>query len=657
MSAPTYRPDIDGLRAIAVLPVVLYHLHLPYFPGGYVGVDVFFVISGYLITTILWREISAGTFSIVRFYERRARRILPALFAVIVFSTLVGAFLLTPEEMSNLALSIVGAVLFVQNFVLAAEAGYFDAASETKPLLHIWSLAVEEQFYIFFPPLLWLFARWLGRKGLLVLIALALGVSLLGAVWLMHRPVLNFYMLPLRAWELLAGSLLAIMAGSGQPQASRLRDAVSLGGLAAILLPAMLYSSDTPFPGYTAVPPVVGAAALIWAGESSIAARLLSWKPVVRIGLISYSLYLWHWPVIAFHSLIFPEGVPLWHAAGLLVLSLLLATLSWLYVETPFRRQGRLWPSRRRVFAQSGKAMAVCLGVALAILMSNGWPWRASPATIALAEVAREKHISDNQCKPDVPLFTLRGRERGLCSLGSEDGNGPPVMIWGDSHVGAWYPMLDKVFRDAGVPAVAISMAGCPIAFGLERVAQDKGGCLEAAEAIQRYIESEQVDRLLIVGSWFGVLTEKNTIYKGQRSHDYASRAGNVSRAIAETGDALREMGVVSGFLMTAPGARYSVPEALFRKAQIGFYPEIRRSQQEYDGILAPVRTAALGHFNHVMELSDLLCGTGRCEIMRNGQALYYDSNHPSLHLNKLVLPDMKDRLAGFLTETIEVAQ
>lgn len=645
-----YRPDIDGLRSVAVLPVVLYHLHLPFFTGGFIGVDVFFVISGYLITGILWREIAAGEFSILRFYERRARRILPALFAVILFSALVGVVLLTPEEMENFAVSVIGAVFFVQNFVLGAQAGYFDAASETKPLLHIWSLAVEEQFYIFFPPLLWLVARWLTRGGVVVVIALTLLLSLAASVALMtQRPVFNFYMLPLRAWELLAGSLLAIALGQQAPRSGRLRDAVSVAGLLAILGPALLYTADTPFPGYTAIPPVAGTVALIWAGERSLGGRLLSWRPLVFIGLISYSLYLWHWPLIAFHALIFPDQAPLWHAVVLLGLSMLLATLSWRHVETPFRRQTGLWPDRRRVFVQSGAAMGLFLGLAAAILAGGGWPWRAAPETVALAAVAREKQISDNQCRSEVPLFTLRGQKRGFCHLGAPGDGKPDVIVWGDSHVGAWFPMLDKVFQASGTRALAISMAGCPIAFDIARAEQDKGGCTEASEAIRDYIAREDIGRVLIVGSWFGALTEKNTVYQGQTSHDDATRRENITRALADTGAALRGMGVTSGFLMTVPGARYSVPEALFRKAQLGFYPEVRRTQAEYDAVLSPVEETVRAYFDHVITTADLLCAEGPCAVLHEGQPLYYDGNHPSLYLNAFLQPQLQERFTPFL--------
>jgi peptidoglycan/LPS O-acetylase OafA/YrhL len=647
-----YRADIDGLRAVAVIPVVFYHAGLVGFSGGYVGVDVFFVISGYLITGIIWREIREGRFSLLGFYERRARRILPALFAVILFSAVVSYQLLTPEELSNFAVSVLGSIFFVQNFVLEAQAGYFDASSATKPLLHVWSLAVEEQFYILFPLALLIAVRVLDRRGVIVLLVLTTVLSFVLASYLVFRsPVFTFYMLPLRAWELLAGSLLAIASTVGASGRDRLRDAVSITGLAAILLPVFLYSSQTPFPGYTAAVPVFGATALIWAGPYSLVGRALSWRPLVFVGLISYSLYLWHWPLIAFHKLIFPDDTPLAHGLGLITASLVLAVLSWRFVEIPSRQPNGPLSTRWRFFAASGTVAAGFLTAALLTIGGNGWPWRAAPEIIALANVAQEKLISDAQCRPEEVLFNLRGRERGFCRLGDDEIDVPDVLVWGDSHVGAWFPMLDSAFTNAGTSGYAISMAGCPIAFDLDRADYDNEGCSEASRAIQRYMQENNIRKVVIVGSWFGVLDNKDTVYAGQRSINDATRLENVTRAIADTGDWLVEMGISSAFLVTVPGARHSVPESLFREAQLGFYPETRRSEAEYGALMGPIRRVAEAHFDTVIRTDRLLCDSGQCDILRDGRPLYYDSNHPSLFMNEVMLPHLQSEFTAFLEQ------
>ena len=644
-----YRRDIDGLRTLAVVPVVLYHAGVAGFSGGFVGVDIFFVISGYLITTIIWRELAEERFSILNFYERRARRILPALFAVILFCGLVSSVILTPDEFKRFAQSILGSVFFFQNFLLMGEAGYFDAASETKPLLHIWSLAVEEQFYILFPLALIILTRLVPRFVVKGIMLLAIVLSLIVSSFLLsHSPVFNFYMLPTRAWELLCGGLLAVWTVVTPISNKRLLNAVSVIGMGAIILAIVLYSTETPFPGYSALPPVLGAVALIWAGEHSIIGRLLSWRPFVFIGLISYSLYLWHWPLFAFHKLIFPDETSVLHVSILIILSFVLAVSSWRFIEQPFRKRGGTWDKRSSVFGFSASAGLVFSLVAVMILSGDGWKWRVSPVTVIQAEVATQKRISDSQCQVDEVLFTLRGRERGFCKLGKSETSDPDVLVWGDSHVGAWFTLLDEAFSQAGVSAIAITTAGCPIAFELDRADTSKGGCLEAAAAVRNYIENAKTRYVLVVGSWFGVLSSKNTVYEGNVSMDNDSRLANVTGAIAETGDVFGKLGITSGFLMTVPGARHSVPEAMFRKAQLHFYPEIRRSWENYHQIMAPIEASAEAHYDYVLKTDDDLCVSGYCDIERDGELLYYDSNHPSLYLNQLMLPHILGQLKEF---------
>lgn len=646
-----YRPDIDGLRTLAVLPVVFFHANITGFSGGFVGVDIFFVISGYLITTIIWREISDDSFSISKFYERRARRILPALLAVIFFSAIVGYVIFTPEEMSAFAQSILGSLFFFQNILLGAQAGYFDAASETKPLLHIWSLAVEEQFYILFPLVLLVASRWMSRDRIVFFLGLVFLTSFAISAYLVYtRPVFTFYMLPTRAWELLAGSLLALVANNRSlVKKSKWRDAASILGLAAVIVPIFTYSGDTLFPGLAALPPVVGAAAIIWAGSESFGGRMLSWKPIVFIGLISYSLYLWHWPLMAFHTLIFPGEISHLHGFLLILVSFALAVLSWRFIEKPFRSKDGLLNSRGSVFVWSGLAMTITAGLALAIVLGSGWAWRASPDIIALAKVTEEKELSDQRCRPEVVLFTLRGRDRGFCKLGSEEEGAPELVIWGDSHVGAWYPLLDEALRNSGPRALAITMAGCPIAFNLARADIGKDGCLESGSAVRAYIESNDVPKVLIVASWFGVLDEKNTVYQGTSSHDAESRLQNAVSAISDTGNAFSDMGVKSGFLLTVPGAKHSVPEAMFRKARLGAYPEIRRTAESYQSIMAPLQGVAQAHYDAVLRSDDLICTDGFCDVLRDGKPLYYDTNHPTQYLNTIMLPHLQTQLDNFL--------
>jgi peptidoglycan/LPS O-acetylase OafA/YrhL len=359
-----YRPEIDGLRAVAVLSVILYHAGIPGVSGGFVGVDVFFVISGYLITGILLRELDAGTFSIVAFYERRARRILPALFLVLLVCIPFGWFLMDPYAFWRLGQGLIAVTFFVSNILFWRTTDYFTATGN-NPLLHTWSLGVEEQFYIFFPLFLWFvwrYARaWLWWSILFVALA-SLAISQWGVQ--SGRLVAAFYLIPSRAFELLLGSMVALAAFRKWVPNLRpmLAEAVALGGMGSVIWAVVMFSKGTPFPGWHALVPSIGTAVvLMFVRTSSLLGRVLSWRVMVGLGLISYSAYLWHQPVFAFvHIAGWSPGLGV--SLGLVGASLMLAWLSWRYVEHPFRDRG--WISRRAVFWWAGtlSASMVCFG-------------------------------------------------------------------------------------------------------------------------------------------------------------------------------------------------------------------------------------------------------------------------------------------------------
>ena len=331
-----YRPDIDGLRAIAVLSVVACHAGLG-LPGGFVGVDVFFVISGYLITRLILKELEQGTFSLAAFWERRVRRILPALFSVTIATVAAGWFLLTPDAYASLGKSVVALGLLSSNMFFWQETGYFQAQAEEKPLLHTWSLGVEEQFYLLVPVFFFLFAR---RQNMSRAFFLLVPVGIVSFGWSIYGAryaASGFYLLPNRAWELLVGTFLACLPTTWQIAPPRGRDLAAAIGLSLIAIPCIFYDKETRFPGLSAVPPVLGAAFIIWAGDRAgefpKTSRWLAWRPVVFVGLISYSLYLWHWPLLVFAQYRSAAPLSMTERLAAVAASFAIAVVSWRYVE------------------------------------------------------------------------------------------------------------------------------------------------------------------------------------------------------------------------------------------------------------------------------------------------------------------------------------
>jgi peptidoglycan/LPS O-acetylase OafA/YrhL len=359
-----YRREIDGLRAIAVGPVILFHAGLPGFRGGYVGVDVFFVISGYLITSVLLGELAAGTFSLTRFYERRARRLLPALFTVMAFCVPAAWLWLLPPDIKDLSESLAYVSVFTSNVLFSGQSGYFDTAAELKPLLHTWSLGVEEQFYLFFPLLLLLVWR-AARPGLAAVIAALGAASLYQSVTRVHDTA-AVYLLTTRGWELAIGALIALPAGGTALTGRRvLRDVAAAAGAVMVLYAVFVFTEETPFPGAAALIPTAGTALILLCGApDTVTGRLLASRPLVDIGLISYSAYLWHQPLLAFARQARPEGLTTGSLVALAAASLVVAYGSWRFVEQPFRRPDLV--SRRQMFglAVTGSLAFAALGIA-----------------------------------------------------------------------------------------------------------------------------------------------------------------------------------------------------------------------------------------------------------------------------------------------------
>ena len=491
-----YRPDIDGLRAVAVLPVVFYHSALG-FPGGFVGVDVFFVISGYLITKIIYDLVAVRGFSFVDFYDRRVRRLFPALFVMLLAVAMWSGFQLIWTDLRSFGASLVAATTYLSNVFFYADTGYFVEAARTKPLLHTWSLAVEEQFYIVVPFLLFALVRFVPSRFHVWLIA---GLSILSfalCVWFTRTNTnAAFYLLPMRAWELGLGGGLAIAA----PAVFRRRwlsELLSFAGLAAILFAVFGFSTATPFPGWHAAIPTLGTAAILSTGGRSgaLVERLLSTKAFTFVGQISYSLYLWHWPVIvAFtYARITPAS---WTASGSAVaISFVLAVLSWRYVESPFRRR-QLLASAPSLFRAAAFASLVTVACGLILYRSDGLPQRYSPQAVALLKDSRLM-----SARRDCHFVTSsRAGANDLCVRGAA-GVAPAFLFAGDSHADALSDGLFEAARRSGTAGVQFSAPGFVPLPGRRSLTSGFGDDL--LPAFEKYLRGHPDLRTIIITSFW----------------------------------------------------------------------------------------------------------------------------------------------------------
>ena len=493
-----HRPDIDGLRAFAILPVVLFHAGLG-FPGGYIGVDVFFVISGYLITGIIARELGAGDFSLRKFWARRARRILPLLLLVVATTLLAGFFILLPRDFESLGAQALAALGSVSNFKFAASAGYWESQSDPIPMLHTWSLGIEEQFYLLMPLAMMAIQKYAGARRRPVLGAIALGSFLL-AMWGFRDPNYHFYMLPYRAWELLLGSLVAISAGETETSPAGIARLGTWLGLAMIAASALLLGPNPRWPSWEALVPTLGAAMVLrWGGSAAPANRLLTWAPVRLVGLISYSFYLWHWPaIVLLKEFMYPAPVTAGLSAALVAVLGLVSIITWKYVEQPARNPARVPPKR---FAL-GSAVGFAGVLALAAWVKGshgGWDrFAAKNPPLALKILAN----------PGVPAkYNASGKlERGGVFVGPLI-TPPRCVVLGDSHGTALGVLFEKLAMGYQIPTALLTQDGtCCLFAGTNTYVKsflgDNATKRGRDDLVKRHINEWKPALVILCGNW-----------------------------------------------------------------------------------------------------------------------------------------------------------
>ncbi len=634
----TYRPEIDGLRTLAVLPVLLFHAGLG-FPGGFMGVDIFFVISGYLISSIILRDLSQDSFRFRDFWERRIRRILPAAAAMTIVTLIVGGIILLPESFENLGQSALAQILMVANFYFWQQDGYFAAPSDYEPLLHTWSLAVEEQFYLILPFLLvFLYARghrWM--KGVIFILFLA------SLIWSFFGPYLypmaTFYLLPARAWELLLGVIIAlypIQIPGGKFGATT----ASLAGLIMMIYPMLTYTPDIPFPGVSAVPPCLGAALFILGtrDHQTFSKQLFSIRPFVFIGKISYSLYLWHWPILVYGRHLSVHETPLATRLILLGASFVVAILSWRFIETPFRRPGKLLPDQRRTFRFFAVTTLLVGAGATIAYRTEGLPSRFTPEHLALAAVADEDFDA-----PDNKNLREDGK---LPRLQNDFSVTPTILVWGDSHAKAALPVFRDLCEEQETDLYYACKGGIPPILGIAR-APLKKEMAQYNNAVLEALKTTGVKTVILIARW-SIYPEKSPSFFmpdiTYRKPDGSPPEEVFKNQLTKTVRLLREMDLKVWIVKEVPWQLRSVPENLVNAARFGrsfsalgvTVTQHRKRQKFVNGVLNSLVSENVRLIDPLPVLSD---GEHHTLVMKDGLPLYTDADHLSIAGSRLLRP------------------
>lgn len=626
-----YRRDIDGLRAIAVVPVVLFHIAQSTMRGGYVGVDVFFVISGYLISRNILSEALQGHFRLSTFWARRFRRIVPAYAVMMLTVSLLVVWRYFPDDAEVYGRTLIASILSISNIYFWWVINYFNPAGETLPLLHTWSLALEEQFYLLFPLLVLAVLRWAPRRLMAVVVSAFLASLTLCIALMFLFPTFGFYWIFARAWELLLGTMLALERTPGLHRRWQ-RETIGLAGIAMMASAMLLYTPYLPYPGYYALLPCVGAAMVIHSGSQgdTLVARMLSLRPVTFVGLISYSLYLWHWPLIALQKadwLLVATSSKLVERSVVLIASFLAATLSWWLIERPTRHSGRF--SMRTLLVTFGAALVTLLIMAMALVEGKGLPGRFPQRANQLAAYSAydfKRSMRVGRCLLSETMPVAQFDQRACLPIAPARRS---YLLIGDSHAGALSSGMIAAYHDVNV--LQVTASGCLPTLDPQPLAP-----ATACEALMRFGLLELPQQRRIDGIWMFARLGVGTI------------ADNVA-SVVRTAARLQAAGHTVTLIGPNPEYRVGLPR-LLAKGAMQHQPDLPERFRSPEPMVADalLKAEATRHGIRYVSFARRICSSQQCRTMADGGVpMLFDTDHLTREGGQLAAERLRDDLLG----------